>query len=138
MSKSDPSDYSRINLTDDADTIALKVKRAKTDPEPLPGEEAGLKGRPEAENLVTIYAALSGQAPEAVLREYGGGQFSRFKQALGDVAVNHLAPIAAQMRRYLADPASIDAILFDGADRARVIAEPVYRDVKEIMGFIHR
>jgi len=138
MSKSDPSDYSRINLTDDADTIALKVKKAKTDPEPLPSEEAGLKGRPEAENLVTIYAALSGQAPDAVLKEYGGGQFSRFKQALGDVAVNHLAPIAAQMRRYLADPASIDAILFDGADRARVIAEPVYRDVKEIMGFIHR
>jgi tryptophanyl-tRNA synthetase len=138
MSKSDPSDYSRINLTDDAETIALKVRKAKTDPEPLPSEEAGLKGRPEAENLVTIYSALSGDAAADVLTEYGGGQFSRFKTALADLSVEKLAPIANEMRRYLADPASIDAVLFDGADRARAIAEPVYRDVKEIMGFIHR
>jgi tryptophanyl-tRNA synthetase len=138
MSKSDPSDYSRINLTDDAETIALKVRKAKTDPEPLPSEEAGLKGRPEAENLVTIYAALSGDAAADVLAEYGGGQFSRFKTALADLSVEKLAPIAGEMRRYLADPASIDAVLFNGADRARAVAEPVYRDVKEIMGFIHR
>jgi tryptophanyl-tRNA synthetase len=138
MSKSDPSEYSRINLTDDADTIALKVRKAKTDPEPLPGEEAGLKGRPEAENLVTLYAALSGVVPAAVLQEFGGGQFSRFKTALADLAVEKLAPIAGEMRRYLADLAAIDAILLDGADRAGAIAEPVYRDVKEIMGFIQR
>jgi tryptophanyl-tRNA synthetase len=138
MSKSDPSDYSRINLTDDAETIALKVRKAKTDPEPLPSEEAGLKGRPEAENLVTIYAALSGDTAADVLTEYGGGQFSRFKTALADLSVEKLAPIAGEMRRYLADPASIDAVLFNGADRARAVAEPVYRDVKDIMGFIHR
>ena len=138
MSKSDPSDYSRINLTDDAETIALKVRKAKTDPEPLPSEAEGLKGRPEAENLVTIYAALGEIAPAAILAEFGGGQFSRFKTALSDLAVEKLAPIAAEMRRYLADPAAIDAILFDGADRARAIADPVYRDVREIMGFIQR
>jgi tryptophanyl-tRNA synthetase len=138
MSKSDPSDYSRINLTDDTETIALKVRKAKTDPEPLPGEEAGLKGRPEAENLVTIYAALSDIQPVEVLQEFGGGQFSRFKTALSDLAVEKLSPIAGEMRRYLADPAGIDAILLDGADRARAIAEPVYQDVKSIMGFIQR
>lgn len=138
MSKSDPSDYSRINLTDDAETIALKVRKAKTDPEPLPSEAEGLKGRPEAENLVTIFSALSGNAVADILTEYGGGQFSRFKSALSDLSVEKLAPIAAEMRRYLADPAEIDRVLFDGADRARAIAEPVFRDVKEIMGFIHR
>jgi tryptophanyl-tRNA synthetase len=138
MSKSDPSDYSRINLTDDAETIALKVRKAKTDPEPLPSEEAGLKGRPEAENLVTIYSALSGDPVASILTEYGGGQFSRFKTALSDLSVAKLAPIAQEMRRLMADPAEIDRILCDGADRARAIADPVYRDVKEIMGFIHR
>jgi tryptophanyl-tRNA synthetase len=138
MSKSDPSDYSRINLTDDAETIALKVRKAKTDPEPLPSEEGGLKGRPEAENLVTIYAALSGDAPADILTEFGSGQFSRFKSALSDLAVEKLAPIAGEMRRLLADPSEIDRILLDGGDRARSIAEPVYRDVKEIMGFIQR
>ncbi|MGL4243632.1 MAG: tryptophan--tRNA ligase [Beijerinckiaceae bacterium] len=136
MSKSEPSDMSRINLTDDADSIANKIRKAKTDPEPLPGELKGLEGRPEAENLVTIYAALSNIAPEAVLREFGGGQFSRFKQALADVSVARLAPIAAEMRRLLADPAHIDGILADGAARARTIAAPNMRAVRDIVGFV--
>jgi tryptophanyl-tRNA synthetase len=136
MSKSDPSDLSRINLTDDAEMIANKIRKAKTDPEPLPSEMKGLEGRPEAENLVTIYAALANQAPEAVLTEYGGGQFSRFKQALGDVAVNRLAPIAAEMRRLMADPAHVDSVLADGASRARAIARPNMDAVKDIVGFV--
>ncbi len=136
MSKSDPSDLSRINLTDDAETIAAKIRKAKTDPEPLPSETAGLKGRPEAENLVTIYAALADQDPESVLAEFGGGQFSRFKQALADVAVGRLAPIAGEMRRLLADLAFVDSVLADGAARARVIARPNMDAVKDIVGFV--
>jgi tryptophanyl-tRNA synthetase len=136
MSKSDPSDLSRINLTDDAEMIANKIRKAKTDPEPLPSEMKGLEGRPEAENLVTIYAALANQAPEAVLTEYGGGQFSRFKQALGDVAVSRLAPIAADMRMLMADPAHVDSVLADGANRARAIARPNIDAVKDIVGFV--
>jgi tryptophanyl-tRNA synthetase len=136
MSKSDPSDLSRINLTDDADAIANKIRRAKTDPEPLPTEPAGLAGRPEAENLVTIYAALADVNLESVLAEFGGGQFSRFKQALADVAVGRLAPIAGEMRRLLADPAHVDGILADGASRARAIARPNMDAVKDIVGFI--
>jgi tryptophanyl-tRNA synthetase len=136
MSKSDPSDYSRINLTDDADAIAQKVKRAKTDPEPLPSEVGGLKNRPEAENLVGIYAALAGVSREAVLKEHGGAQFSAFKPALAELAVDKLSPVAAEMRRLLADPGAIDAILNDGADRARAIAEPVMRGVRNIVGFV--
>ncbi|MCA0400952.1 MAG: tryptophan--tRNA ligase [Proteobacteria bacterium] len=138
MSKSDASDYSRINLTDDADAIAQKVRKAKTDPEPLPSEAEGLKGRPEAENLVTLFAALSGREAASILTEFGGGQFSTFKQALVDLAVASLAPIGDEMRRLVADPAMIDAVLFDGADRARAIAEPVMREVREIMGFVQR
>jgi tryptophanyl-tRNA synthetase len=136
MSKSDPSDLSRINLTDDAEAIANKIRRAKTDPEPLPTEPAGLAGRPEAENLVTIYAALADVNLESVLAEFGGGQFSRFKQALADVAVGRLAPIAGEMRRLLADPAHVDGILADGASRARAIARPNMDAVKDIVGFI--
>jgi tryptophanyl-tRNA synthetase len=136
MSKSEPSDMSRINLTDDADMIANKIRKAKTDPEPLPSEAKGLAGRPEAENLVTIYAALANLAQDKVLAEFGGGQFSRFKQALADVAVARLAPIAAEMRRLLADPAHIDGILADGAARARAIAAPNMRAVKDIVGFV--
>jgi tryptophanyl-tRNA synthetase len=136
MSKSDPSDNSRINLTDDADTIAQKIRKAKTDPEPLPSEEAGLAGRPEAENLVTIHAALSDTTRAAVLAEFGGGQFSRFKTALADLAVSELAPIAGRMRELLADRSEIDRLLADGADRARAIAAPVMRDVKDIVGFV--
>ena len=122
MSKSDPSDYSRINLTDDADTIAQKVRKAKTDPEPLPSEEKGLETRPEADNLVGIYAALTGKTKADVLTEFGGAQFSSFKNALVEVCVAKLAPIAGEMKRLMADPGHVDSILTDGADRARVIA----------------
>ncbi len=138
MSKSDASDYSRLNLNDDADTIAQKIRKAKTDPEPLASEWAGLKGRPEAENLVTLYAALAGETTQDVLTRFGGGQFSGFKAALVDVAVEALAPISREMRHLLADPASLDAVLIDGANRARALAAPVMRDVREIMGFIQR
>jgi len=136
MSKSDPSDQSRINLTDDADAIAQKFKRAKTDPEPLPSEVAGLEGRPEADNLVGIYAALSGRSREAVLSEFGGQGFGVFKPALAELAVARLAPIAGEMRRLLADPGHIDAVLGDGAARARAIARPVMDAVKDIVGFV--
>lgn len=136
MSKSDPSDYSRLNLTDDAEAIATKIRKAKTDPEPLPSELAGLKGRPEAENLVTLYAALADTSPEAVLAQFGGGQFSAFKQALADVSVSALAPIGGEMRRLMADEAAIDAILADGAARAEAIAAPILREVKDILGFV--
>ncbi len=136
MSKSDPSDLSRINLTDDAETIAAKIRKAKTDPEPLPSEVEGLAGRPEAENLVTIYAALADQTPESTLAEFGGGQFSRFKQALADVAVGRLAPIATEMRRLLDDLSYVDSVLADGAARARAIARPNMEAVKDIVGFV--
>jgi tryptophanyl-tRNA synthetase len=136
MSKSEPSDMSRINLTDDADTIAKKIRKAKTDPEPLPSEPQGLASRPEADNLVGIYAALTGGTVEDTLREFGGKQFSSFKQALADVAVARLSPIGSEMTKLLADPAHIDAILGQGAARARALAEPVYDEVKRIMGFV--
>ena len=136
MSKSDPSDYSRINLTDDADAVALKVRKAKTDPEPLPSEAEGLAKRPEAENLVGIYAALADTTKEEILRQFGGGQFSAFKQALADLAVERLGPIGAEMNPLVKDPAYIDQVLHDGAEKARLIAGPVLHDVKTIMGFV--
>ena len=136
MSKSEPSDNSRINLTDDADTIAQKIRKAKTDPEPLPSEVEGLAGRPEAENLVAIYAALTDATPETVLREHGGAQFSGFKTALVDVAVAKLAPVADEMRRLMADPGHIDGVLVEGADRARVLASRTMHAVKDILGFV--
>lgn len=136
MSKSDPSDYSRINLTDDADTIAQKIRKAKTDPEPLPSETEGLKDRPEAENLVAIYAALLDTTPEEVLRQHGGSQFSGFKAALVDVAVSKLSPIADEMRRLMADPGHIDALLAEGSLRARAIATETMNGVKDIVGFV--
>ena len=136
MSKSDPSDLSRINLTDDADTIAKKVQKAKTDPEPLPSDVGGLDARPEADNLVGIYAALAGEAKEKVLAEFGGQQFSAFKKRLADVAVARLAPIETETRRLMSDPAEIDRVLADGARRARAIAEPVMDKVKDIVGLI--
>ncbi|WP_430911854.1 tryptophan--tRNA ligase [Methylobacterium sp. sgz302541] len=138
MSKSDPSDYSRINLTDDADAIATKVRKAKTDAEPLPSEAEGLKGRPEADNLVGIFAALRDTTREAVLAEYGGAQFSSFKGALVELAVESLAPLGAEMKRLVADPAHIDAILADGAERADAIARPTLDAVKDIVGFVRR
>ncbi|MCC2111960.1 MAG: tryptophan--tRNA ligase, partial [Hyphomicrobiales bacterium] len=134
MSKSDPSDYSRINLTDDADTIAQKIRKARTDPEPLPSEMDGLENRAEAANLVGIFAALDGKTPEDVLKEYGGGQFSTFKVALAELATTKLAPINDEMRRLLADPGHIDAVLNDGAVRARAIAAPIMDAVKDIVG----
>jgi tryptophanyl-tRNA synthetase len=136
MSKSDASDLSRINLIDDADTIARKIRKAKTDPDPLPSEEAGLKHRPEAENLVGIYTALAGRTVADVLREKGGNQFSAFKQALIELAVAKLAPIAAEKRRLEVDHAYIDGVLADGAARARALAGPIYGEVKKIVGFI--
>jgi tryptophanyl-tRNA synthetase len=136
MSKSDPSDLSRINLTDDADTIAKKIKKAKTDPEPLPSEVAGLKGRPEAENLVGIYAALADTTKEKIVSEFAGRQFSAFKPALADLAVEKLAPLASEMRRLMADPAHIDAILKDGGERARVRAEATMKTVRRIVGLL--
>ncbi|TCK30025.1 tryptophanyl-tRNA synthetase [Ancylobacter aquaticus] len=136
MSKSDPSDLSRINLTDDADLIASKIRKAKTDPEPLPSEADGLKGRPEAENLVGIYAALGAVARDEVLTQFGGGQFSTFKAALVDLAVAKLGPIGAEMQRLVAEPEHIDAILRDGAARARVLAEATMANVRDIVGFV--
>lgn len=136
MSKSDPSDLSRINLVDDAEAIAKKIRKAKTDPEALPSEVDGLEGRPEAANLVGIFAALSGQTKEQVLSDFGGKQFSEFKPALADLAVEKLSPMTDEMRRYKDDPAEIDSILKDGAERAAAIAEPVLKDVRKILGFL--
>ncbi|MEL6582585.1 MAG: tryptophan--tRNA ligase [Pseudomonadota bacterium] len=136
MSKSDPSDASRINLTDDADTIAKKIRKAKTDPEPLPETVEGLEGRAEARNLVNIYAALSGQSSAEVLAEFGGAQFGTFKPALADLAVEELAPVSARMAELMADQAEIDRILCDGANRAAELAEPVITEAKAAMGMV--
>ena len=136
MSKSDPSDASRINLTDDAETITRKIRKAKTDPEGLPSEPDGLEARPEARNLVNIYAALSDTTPANVLAELGGRQFSEFKPMLADLAVAHLAPISAEMARLMQDPAEIDRIIGEGASKARAIAEPILRQTYEIVGMI--
>ncbi|SHF62267.1 tryptophanyl-tRNA synthetase [Kaistia soli DSM 19436] len=138
MSKSDPSDYSRINLTDDSDQIAQKIRKAKTDADALPGETEGLKGRPEADNLVGIYAALAGLSKQAVLDQFGGQQFSAFKPALAELAVQKLGPIGADMRRLMADPGHIDQILANGAIRADAIARPILDGVKDVVGFIRR
>ncbi|HEX3430860.1 MAG TPA: tryptophan--tRNA ligase [Rhizomicrobium sp.] len=136
MSKSDESDYSRINLTDDADAIVQKIRKARTDPDPLPDSEKGFEGRPEAENLVNIYTALGDEARESVIGRFAGQQFSTFKNELADLAVSRLVPIAAEMRRLLADPAEIDALLRRGAEKARAMAHPVMTQVKEIVGFV--
>ncbi len=135
MSKSDPSDMSRINLTDSPEMIADKIKRAKTDPLPLPETLEGLAERPEADNLINIYAALSGVSKADVVREFAGSQFSVFKPKLSDLMVEKLSPITAKMRDLLADPAEIDRILLKGADRARSIAAPVVDEVRDAMGF---
>jgi tryptophanyl-tRNA synthetase len=138
MSKSEPSDYSRINLTDDADTIAQKVRKAKTDPEPLPSEEEGLKPRPEADNLVGIYAALNNTTKADVLREFGGSQFSVFKAALVDLSVAKLGPIGSEMKKLVQDPVYIDSVLAGGSARASVIAGETMKAVKDIVGFVRR
>ena len=136
MSKSDPSDQSRITFTDTADEISKKIRRAKTDPEPLPSDLDGLEGRPEASNLVGIYAALAGMTSVEVIAEFGGRGFGDFKPALADLAIEKLAPISDEMRKLMADPAHIDAILADGAVRARAITDPVLREIHEIVGLI--
>jgi tryptophanyl-tRNA synthetase len=138
MSKSEPSDYSRINLTDDADAIAQKIRKAKTDPEPLPSEEKGLEPRPEADNLVGIYAALSDRSKAQVLGEFGGAQFSAFKAALVDLAVAKLGPIGAEMKKLVQDPVYIDSILAEGSQRAQMIAAETMKAVKDIVGFVRR
>ena len=136
MSKSDPSDQSRISLLDDADAIAKKIKKATTDPAELPHEVDGLKDRPEADNLVGIYAALSDRSKQDVLGEFGGHGWGKFKPALAELAVSVLAPMADEMRRLLDDPETIDAVLRDGGERAGLIAEQTMREVRSIIGFI--
>jgi len=136
MSKSDESDYSRINLTDDADAIALKIRKAKTDPLPMAETVEELESRPEADNLVTIYGALGGLSRQEVLTRFAGAQFSAFKQDLADLAVSKLGPIAAEMNRLLADPAEIDRILRRGAERAAAIAGTHMAQIKDIVGLL--
>ncbi len=136
MSKSDPSDQSRINLTDDADAIAQKIRRAKTDPHPLPEAPAGLEGRAEARNLVGIYAALADSDLAGVLAEHGGKGFGAFKEALAERLIAHLAPIAAETRRWLADPGAIDAVLRQGAARAAAIADPIVAEAERLVGLL--
>ncbi|MEH6402369.1 MAG: tryptophan--tRNA ligase [Sneathiella sp.] len=136
MSKSDPSDYSRITLTDGPDEISKKLKKARTDAEPLPEKVEDLEGRPEAANLVGIYAALMDITKADVLAEHAGSQFSAFKPILTELAVEKFGPIGTEMKRLLADPGYVDSVLKDGAERARVIAEPVIREVKETVGFL--
>jgi tryptophanyl-tRNA synthetase len=136
MSKSDPSPASRINLTDDADTIAKKFRKAKTDPDALPSEAEGLKDRPEARNLVNIYAALSDQSIDQVLADVGGQQFGTFKPALADLAVSKLGPITAEMQRLMADESEIDRILARGAEQAREITAPILKRTYEIVGMV--
>ena len=136
MSKSDPSDMSRINLTDDADTIMAKVKKAKTDPEPLPSEKAGLDGRPEAANLVGIYAAMAGESQEAVLARFGGEGFGKFKPALGELLVESLAPINARFVELRQDRTALDAILRKGAEKARALAVPTLDKAYAALGLV--
>ncbi|MEM7642838.1 MAG: tryptophan--tRNA ligase [Pseudomonadota bacterium] len=136
MSKSDPVDASRINLTDDADTIAKKFKKAKTDPDPLPGSADGLADRPDARNLVNIYAALSDRSVDDVLAEKEGAMFGYFKQDLADLAVAKLSPISSEMLRLMSDPAEIDRILARGAERARAITVPILERTYDIVGLV--
>lgn len=138
MSKSDPSDASRINLTDDADTIAKKLRKAVTDPEPLPETLEGLSARAEARNLVNIYAALSNTSAEAVLTEFAGQGFGTFKPKLAELAVAVLSPISSEMARLMQDPSEIDRILSRGAERADAIARPILEEVYDIVGMVRR
>jgi tryptophanyl-tRNA synthetase len=135
MSKSDISDATRINLTDSADEIAQKIKRAKTDPEPLPSEIKGLEGRPEATNLVGIFAGLSGRTAEDILSEFGGQGFGVFKPALAELCVSQIAPISKEMNKLLEQPEEIDRLLEKGAGQAQAIAAPILAEVKQLIGF---
>ena len=136
MSKSDPSDLSRINMTDTADAIAKKIRKAKTDPEPLPEALDGLDERPDARNLVNIYAALAEITPQQVLDQHAGSQFGTFKPVLADLAVEKLAPIGTEMSRLMEDQAEIDRILARGAERGREIAAPILAKTLEIVGMV--
>ena len=136
MSKSDPSDQSRINLTDDADAIALKIRRAKTDPLPMPESVADAEKRPDADNLLGIFAALADREKADVVREFAGKQFSEFKAALTELAVAKLGPVGAEMQRLMKDPGHVDAVMRNGAERARAIAEPILAEVYRTVGFL--
>jgi len=138
MSKSDESDYSRINMTDDADAIAQKLKKAKTDPHPLPDSVGAMEERPEAANLLGIWAALADASVEDAVRRFAGRQFSAFKGELTELAVAVLTPIAAEMKRLLADPGAIDAILRQGGERARALSAPIMAEIKQVVGFLPR
>ena len=134
MSKSDPSEFSRINLTDDADTIATKFRKARTDAEPLPGNLEGLADRPEALNLVTIYGALAERPRKEICAEFEGQGFAEFKKALIELAVEKLSPVTGEMARLSKDPGFVDGVLADGAEKAGAIAEPILKDIKKIIG----
>ena len=136
MSKSDPSDLSRITMLDSADEIAKKIRKAKTDPDVLPESEGGLDGRPEAANLLGIYAALAEQELAQTINQFAGQQFSALKEALAELAIAKIAPIGDEMRRLNDDPSAVDAVLADGAERARAIAEPVMAEVRKLVGFL--
>jgi tryptophanyl-tRNA synthetase len=136
MSKSDPSDFSRINLTDDADAIAQKIRRAKTDPHPMPDTAADAEKRPDADNLLGIYAALADQEKDAVIAQFAGKQFSEFKSALTELAVAKLGPVGAEMQRLMKDPGHVDKILHEGAERARALAAPILAETYKIVGFL--
>jgi tryptophanyl-tRNA synthetase len=136
MSKSDPSDLSRITMLDSADEIAKKIRKAKTDPDALPDNEAALDGRPEAANLLGIYAALAEQTLGDAVGQFAGQQFSALKEALAELAIVKIGPIGDEMRRLKADPGAVDAILAEGAERARALAEPVMADVRKLVGFL--
>ena len=137
MSKSDPSELSRITMTDDADTIAKKIRKAKSDPDLLPDSEKGLEGRPEAANLLGIYAALSDTSLDDTIAKFAGEGFGTFKQHLADLAVAKLGPIQGEMTRLMDDPAYVDGVLKDGAERARALSEPILSEIKDIVGFLN-
>ena len=136
MSKSDPSDYSRIMLTDTAENITQKIKKAKTDPEPLPQDKTGLEKRPEAENLISIFASLQDTSIEKVIKDYAGKEFSTFKKDLADLSVSKLEPITSEMNKLMSDVSYIDSILNQGKENAIAVAEPVLQKTKEIIGFL--
>ncbi len=136
MSKSDPSDYSRIMLTDTAENITQKIKKAKTDPEPLPQDKTGLGKRPEAENLISIFASLQNTSIESVIKDYAGKEFSTFKKDLADLSVSKLEPITSEMNKLMSDVSYIDSILNQGKENAIAVAEPVLQKTKEIIGFL--
>jgi len=136
MSKSDPSDYSRIMLTDTAENITQKIKKAKTDPEPLPQDKTGLEKRPEAENLISIFASLQDTSIESVIKDYAGKEFSSFKKDLADLSVSKLEPITSEMNKLMSDVSYIDSILNQGKENAIAVAEPVLQKTKEIIGFL--